>query len=361
MKRVPGFALLLFFAALPASSSATPADAVRIEREFTRALDRWNLEMQAAATPDARAGALEHRPNASAAAREMWAAIGGQLAEEWTLAPAAWFLRITPGLLSSQPDGSTKPTFAREIGAIRDAVETHHLRSGKLVPMCMALVTTQDPRSLAVLEKIQANNPSAKVQGVAALAQAMLLKTTGDSPDILRKRISSLRKAIIDSADVDLGGITVAQLAEDELYVIQHLTKGRVAPDLSGIDSAGRPMKLSDFAGKVVMLVFWSSGDPDSERLVGMANDWTRKFTDRGVAVVGVNHDALDQLRNLEASDQVLFRNFSDPSRSLAKPYRVGTWPLVYVLGKDRSIGYAGAPGSFAELSAEGMLAGTKP
>lgn len=357
MKPASCFAILLALTTLAHTSHASPAEAVRIERTFNQAIERWNLEMQAAATPDARAAVLERRPDAPAAARRMWAAIGGSLREEWTLEPAAWFLRVTPGLLSSQPDGSRKPTFAREIEAIRQAVDTHHLRSPKLVPLCMALVTTQDPKSLAVLEKIRANNPDTKVQGVAALAEAMLLKSSGDSPEILKKRIAALRKAIIDSSDVDLGGITVAELAKDELYVINNLTKGRTAPDLSGIDAAGRPLKLSDFTGKVVILVFWSATDPESERLVNMANEWTRKFANRGAVVLGVNHDRLDRLRTLEADDTVLFRNFSDPSKDLARAYRIGSWPLVYVLGKDRGIAYAGAPGSFAELSAEALLA----
>ena len=359
MKRPFGFAILLL-TAFQCEVTASPAGAMQVEKTFNAGIERWNLEMKAAATPEQRAEIAAKRPDATAAARKMWAEIGASLSDEWTLAPAAWFLRVTPGLLRSQPDGSMKPTFADEIDDVRDAIVAHHLRSPKLIPVCMALVTTQDPKSLAVLEKIRTTNPDPKVQGVAALAEAMLLKNSADSPEIMRRRLTCLRKAIVDSSDVDLGGVSVAQLAEDELHVILHLTKGRVAPDLSGFDSGGRPMKLSDFTGKVVMLVFWSSKDPEAGRLVEMANEWTSKFADRPLVVIGVNHDDRKTLRELE-ENQVLFRNFSDPGKDLAKEYRVGTWPLVYVLGKDRVIGYSGAPGSFAELSAEAMLAGTQP
>ena len=355
MKRLLRLAILMFSAA-HGEAMASPAAAQQIESSLTTEMDRWTLQMQAAATPEQRDALAAKRPDATAAARRMWNEIGTQLAEPWTIKPAAWFLRVTPGLLGSQPDGSTKPVFAAEMEAIREAVEAHHLRHPDLMPLCMALVTTQDPKALGLLEKIRANHPDKKVQGVAALAEAMLLKNSAASPEIMRRRLGSLRKAIIDSSDVDLGGITVAELAEDELYVILHLTKGRIAPDLNGTDSAGRPLRLSDHAGKVILLVFWSSADPEAGRLVEMANEWVRKFSGRPLVVLGVNHDPLATLRDLEGNDRVAFRSFSDPRRELAKTYRIGSWPLVYVLGKDRSIAYAGTPGSFAELSAEALL-----
>lgn len=360
MNRLHGLAALVFLAAV-SSARATPAEAMQIEKSFDLEMERWTHATLAATTPEARADALSKRPDAIAAARRMWEVIGPHLAEEWSIEPASWFLRLAPGLRSAQPGGSMKPVFGNEVAAVRKAIEAHHVRSGKLVPLCMALVATQDPRSLPLLERIQTENPDPKIQGVAALAEAMLLKTSDDSPAIMRKRLTGLRKAIIQSSDVDLGGVTVAELAEDELYVIRFLTKGRVAPDLVGYDSGGRPMKLSSFEGKVLILIFWSSTDREADRLVDMANDWVRKFANRPVAVVGVNHDPLAKLRTMEADDTVLFRNFSDPAKSLAKDYRVGTWPLVYVLGEDRSIGYAGAPGSFAELSAEALLPESSP
>ena len=37
------------------------------------------------------------------------------------------------------------------------------------------------------------------------------------------------------------------------------LRQGYLAPDVEGSDLEGKPMKLSDFRGKVVVLEFWSS------------------------------------------------------------------------------------------------------
>lgn len=347
---------------LAAASPAAPADAERIQKTWDLVMEKWSLETRAATTPEARAKAMAGRPDATPYAKQMWEVIGAALDQEWTLEPAAWFLRATPGLLTTNADGSTSPTFAKEIELIRKTVETRHLKSGHMIPMCMALAASQDPRSLAILEKIQASHPDRKTQGVAALAAAMILKSLGDDADLMRKRLTCIRKAIVESSDVEIGGTSVAKLAEDELYIIRFLTKGRVAPDLTGIDSGGRPMKLSESSGKVVMLLFWSSTSmPEAQGVIRMMAETDRRFKGRPFAIVGVNHDPLEKLRALEADGTVPWKNFSDTTKQLAGEYRVGTWPLVYVLDGERKIHYAGNPGSFAEATVDALLAEKKP
>src|SRR5690606_19081812 len=108
--------------------------------------------------------------------------------------------------------------------------------------VCFGIAATQDPQALALLQKIEAENPDEGVQGVAALGQAVLLRGLGDEPEVLKKRLTLLRKAIINSASLELDGVSVAKIAEDELYIILHLTKDRQAPDLNGVDAANQPM-----------------------------------------------------------------------------------------------------------------------
>lgn len=343
-------------AAASLSATASPAEAQRIRKTFDLRQQTWELELKAAATPEDKAKVLAARPDVTQAAREMWKVIGPSLDEDWTIEPAAWFLRAAPGLLVTNPDGSTSPAFAKEIEAVRKAVESSHLRSPKLTPMCMALVTNQDPRSLSILEKIIAENPDIKVQGVASLAAAMVLKSLGDDTEVMKKRLSNLRTAIIKSADVDLGGTTVADLAKEEIYIISHLTKGRTAPDLAGTDSGGRQMKLSDHQGKVVYLLFWSSNMLEAQRVVQITNETARKFEGRPLVILGVNQDSLETLRSLEADQTVSWKSFSDTTKQLSGEYRIATVPTVYILDGQRKIHYAGAPGTFAELTAEALL-----
>ena len=85
------------------------------------------------------------------------------------------------------------------------------------------------------------------------------------------------------------------------------------------------------------------------------------KFKGRPFVVIGVNQDPKEKLRDLEADGTIPWINFSDPANKLAAEYRVGARPLVYVLDGERKIHYAGAPGSFAELTVEALLSEMKP
>ena len=222
----------------------------------------------------------------------------------------------------------------------------------------MALVDVPDPRSLAILEKIEQEHPSKKVQGVAALGVSMLLKTLGEEGEVMRRRLGMLRKAIIGSAEIEIGGQTVAKIAEDELYLINHLTKGRVAPEMSGQDVAGRAMKLSSYRGKVVVLLFWSTRTGDVERLLGMGDQLAKEHSGKPFAVLGVNPDPTATLRQLVREGVVSWPNFSDPDGKIGRDYRVAAWPLAIVLDKEGVIRYIGSPGSFVDLTVDAILGG---
>lgn len=360
MNRLSRITVLSLLLALP-HAVAAPADAQRIEKTYQLKLDNWSLEMRLATTQEQRAKAWSNRPDATPAAREMWNAISGSLDQDWTLAPAAWFLRTTPGLLATDGGGVPRPIFTKENDAIRQAIVTYHLKSPKISPVCAALAFNNDPRSLGILDKIVANHPDPKIQGLAALGAAMQLKALGDDGEIMRRRLTLLRKAIIQSADVDLDGTTVAKRAEEELYIINFLTKGRVAPNLVGMDSAGRPLSLDSYKGKIIILLFWNSNVPDAKRVVDMTNALDVKYRGSPVSVIGVNNDTLEKLRSLQADSTVPWTNFSDPGDKLANDYRIGARPLVYVLDGERRIHYAGPPGSFAELTVDALLNPEKP
>ena len=50
---------------------------------------------------------------------------------------------------------------------------------------------------------------------------------------------------------------SVADLAKTDLFEIRNLAIGKVAPEVAGEDQDCKPIKLSDYRGKVVVLDFW--------------------------------------------------------------------------------------------------------
>ncbi|WP_234044609.1 peroxiredoxin family protein [Haloferula rosea] len=354
--RMLWISMMLLGLATVQAGTLSQANAVRAGYE--KSLEAWTIKMQLAKGEAARREVMAARPMPDVAAKRMWSVISPQLNEEWTIEPAAWFLRIASPLVEVGEDGLRTPAMRPQIAQVQKTVEKYHLQSRQLAPMCMALVACGDNTSLNLLRKIESQNPDKKVAGVAALGLAMMAKDINDEPRIMRERLSMLRKAIIDAADVEIEGVTVAELAEEELYIIRNLSKGRPAPELSGRDSGGRAMSLSSFEGKVVILLFWNSGGEGPDAVINWANALRadERFAGKEFEVVGVNSDPLPVLRKLQAEGKVDWPNFSDPNNELGKVYRVGAWPLTYVLGADRKIHYIGTTGTFAELTAAAVL-----
>lgn len=335
------------------SFAGTPTEASSIRTKYEQDLAVWKKQVEVVASAEARAEIWKKRPDATAAARQMWTCIQASLDQEWALEPAAWFLRLGVGLPSAAGDSFPH----KELELVRSAVETKHVRSPRLSPMCLSLVSIPDPRSIAILEKIESGNPDPKVQGVAALSLALVLKNLGDEGDVMRRRLQLIRKAIINSADVEVEGVTIASLAEDELYVIRYLQKGRMAPDLVGKDLTGKPISLEDYKDKVVVLMFWGAWNDQFDQISEITRNLQQKLAAKGVVLLGVNNDSTATLQQLVKERVVTWTNIVDTENKLAKEYRIRKWPAVFVLDSKRTIRYIGAPGSFVDLTVDAVLA----
>ena len=145
------------------------------------------------------------------------------------------------------------------------------------------------------MRKVLADNPSKEAQAHAALGLALRMKSQAAIARKLRKAdtkaraqleknlgkevVAALTKA--DAAALEKEAeellervakdktyaetefafgddrMTLGKLAARELFEMRHLQPGKAAPDIAGEDIDGKPMKLSDFRGKVVLLDFW--------------------------------------------------------------------------------------------------------
>ncbi|HWG50077.1 MAG TPA: hypothetical protein VN669_10310 [Candidatus Acidoferrales bacterium] len=52
-------------------------------------------------------------------------------------------------------------------------------------------------------------------------------------------------------------GTTLADVARGDIFELEHLRIGAVAPEIEALDMDGVPFRLSDYRGKTVMLHFW--------------------------------------------------------------------------------------------------------
>ena len=68
----------------------------------------------------------------------------------------------------------------------------------------------------------------------------------------------------------------------------QLLADGTTAPDFTVQDKDGKPVKLSDYAGKVVVLDFWATWCGPCMSSMPHTNQVAKKFADQGVVVLAV-------------------------------------------------------------------------
>lgn len=342
--------LMLLASAL--ATAGTPELAAQIESEYDAANLRWAQKL-AGADAQAQLDVWKSRPQTAEFAARMWTEVKDSLKEDWTLDYCSWMLERSPVFVASTGRGEQKPRF--EI--MMHAIDRFHLKSARVGKLCLALTTQPDPRTLALVEKVSKESPHIQVQGQAALAIAMLLKGLGENDELIIRRIERLREAIIKAHDVKVGDLTVSKMAMDEIFIIQNLVKGRIAPDIIGRDSSGVPFKLSMMKGKVTVLAFWHSSMRDADRGLALLRKLHQDHGQNGMDLIGVTSDSLEVLRKLRTNGTIPWRNFSDVDRRINSDYRVRNLPLVYVLNDQRKILYIGGPGAFVDLMVTGQLA----
>lgn len=128
---------------------------------------------------------------------------------------------------------------------------------------------------------------------------------------------------------------------------------GGRAPEIGLDDFDGRPLRISGYRGRRVVIVdFWATWcEPCRAELPALQRLYARYFR-QGLRVVGVSVDSSRERAVDFARDRgVLFRNAHDPERSVPARYGLSTMPTSYIIdhrGIVRHIteGYRGASDS---------------
>jgi hypothetical protein len=165
-----------------------------------------------------------------------------------------------------------------------------HLRSDKLGESCKRVQYGFRKECEEFLRTVIEKSPHRDVRGQASLRLPLFLvgrlnrlDLLKEQPDMIKRYeglygkdyLDTLRRqererslaeieACFESAidkygkvEMPNGGGTVGQNAKTELFTIRHLSIGKEAPDIEGVDQDGVRFKLSDYRGKVVFLYFW--------------------------------------------------------------------------------------------------------
>jgi len=125
--------------------------------------------------------------------------------------------------------------------------------------------------------------------------------------------------------------------------VVQGEQLGSEAIDFTLQDLEGNDVALSDHEGKIIVLTFWRSNQPDCwEALVGLQSQIYQEFTLQQVALLSINTDAspnLEQINTSKTERQLSFPILVDGAQ-VASAYKVFAAPVWIVIDQSGVIRY---------------------
>jgi peroxiredoxin len=129
---------------------------------------------------------------------------------------------------------------------------------------------------------------------------------------------------------------TLGQEAEHRLDAMLNLAVGKTAPEIDGVDFDGKPLKLSDYRGKVVVLVFWGSWCSPCIAQVPHERDLAARLKGQPFALLGVDcEDSRETARGVMARERMTWPNWFDGPQGegpIARRYHIRAYPSVFLI-----------------------------
>jgi peroxiredoxin len=126
----------------------------------------------------------------------------------------------------------------------------------------------------------------------------------------------------------------------------QKMTK---SPDFTLTNYDGKTVKLSDYAGKIVVLEWFSYECPfaryNYEKTTAV-NDLVNKFKDKGVVFLAINstgHQETEKNKEFAEQFKVSHPILDDSSGKVGKAYGAKTTPHTFIIDTKGNIAYTGA------------------
>ena len=112
------------------------------------------------------------------------------------------------------------------------------------------------------------------------------------------------------------------------------------ASDFNLKDSNGRPVRLSDFKGKVVLLNFWATWCGPCKLEIPWFVEFEQKYKDRGLAIIGVSldEDGWESVKPFLAEQKVNYRVVVGTEAVSTAYGGVESLPTTYLIDRDGKI-----------------------
>jgi len=235
--RLSYFVFAAILAAIPGwaankEASSIASDYQRISKEFERERQDFFKAQDSAKTP-------EERDKIKFPDREKYVGQMVAAAAKDTKDPAAVdaILWVIENARNDSPSRS----------AALALLKRYDFDSERLDDVCRVLAEEEEKDAENFLADMIARSPRPEVKGAAALSLGQSL--AAENPTKAQQYFNEVIEKY--------GTKEQKETAKAELFEMQNLVIGKVAPEIEGEDVDGKKVKLSDYRGKVVVLDFW--------------------------------------------------------------------------------------------------------
>ncbi len=113
---------------------------------------------------------------------------------------------------------------------------------------------------------------------------------------------------------------------------------GSLAPEFN-FNFQGRPAKLADLRGRVVVLNFWATWCPPCVDEMASLNRLHQQVAQRGGMVLGISvDDDAAAYEKFLREQQVSFPTYRDPAKTISQRYGTFMYPETYILDQNGRI-----------------------
>lgn len=252
-----------------------------------------------------------------------------------------------------------------------DILIRDHLSSDRMISVYRQIAATMNPAPGSAAERLLRaavdKAPTDEARGLACLKLARLLRDraeairikrgpepvplmeledlarTGgrgpvrlpaDDPEAMTREAEQFYERVVERySRIDEG--RPAESAARALFQLRELAVGRPAPEVEGTDVDGKPFRLSDDRGRVVVLTFSGNWCGPCQAMYPHLRGLVERMKGRSFAMVSVNTDEKKEtLRESIASGEITWRCWWEggEKRPNCERWRVNAFPSVFVI-----------------------------
>ena len=232
----------------------------------------------------------------------------------------------------------------------------HHSQNEQMAAVCKNLQIFPCPAGEKLMRALLEKSPHRPVQGYARYSLAGCLQSRGEwlirndaapERDRLKEEAERLLEQVVKQyADLTHDSTTLGKAAAVRLFALRHLAIGKTAPEIEGEDIDGKPMKLSDYRGKVVLVSFWATWCGPCMAAVPHERSLVKRLDEKPFALLGINADQdRDAVKPVIAKEGITWPSWWDggsASGPIASQWNISVWPTLYLLDGQGVVRYKG-------------------